>query len=145
MWAGLGTLFGWIGDMVWLAAFAALVVAFAQHNLIRTAAFRSASFFQLACLRFTIPMIGETPADKLLLLLFVSIVFYTYFRFLAYLDGNGQLAMPDRRRSDFGLVQIAMLAPLIAFGAYLSGEILLLELFGYFVMIYGVYALIARR
>ncbi len=54
IWAGLGTLFGWIGDLVWLAAFAALVVAFAEHNLIRPAAFRSASFFQLACLRFTV-------------------------------------------------------------------------------------------
>ena len=145
IWAGLGTLFGWIGDMVWLAAFAALAVAFTEHNLIRPAAFRSASFFQLACLRFTIPIVGETPADKLLLVLFVSIVFYTYFRFLAYLDGNGQLAMPDRRRRYFGLVQIAMLAPLIAFGAYVSGEILLLELLGYFGLIYGVYALVARR
>jgi len=145
VWAGLGTLFGWIGDLVWLAAFAALVVAFAEHNLIRPAAFRSASFFQLACLRFTIPVIGETPADKLLLLLFASIVFYTYFRFLAYLDGNGQLAMPDRRRRDFGVIQIAMLAPFIAFGAFVSGEILLIELLGYFVTLYGIYALIVRR
>jgi hypothetical protein len=145
IWAGLSALFGWIGDMVWLAAFAALVVAFAEHNLIRPVAFRSASFFQLACLRFMIPVIGETPADKLLLLLFTGIVFYTYFRFLAYLDGNGQLAMPDRRRRDFGVIQFAMLAPFIAFGAFVSGEILLLELLGYFVMIYGVYALIVRR
>jgi len=145
VWAGLGSLFGWIGDMVWLAAFAALVAAFTEHNLIRPAAFRSASFFQLACLRFSIPVIGETPADKLLLLLFTSIVFYTYFRFLAYLDGNDHLAMPDRRRREFGVVQIAMLAPFIAFGAYVSGEILLLELLGYFVTLYGIYALIARR
>lgn len=145
IWAGLGTLFGWIGDMVWLAAFAALVVVFAEHNLIRPAAFRSASFFQLACLRFTIPVIGETPANKLLLLLFTSILFYTYFRLLAYLDGNGQLAMPDRRRRDFSVIQIAMLTPFVAFGAYVSGEILLLELLGYFVIIYGVYGLISRR
>lgn len=145
VWAALGALFGWIGNTVWLAAFAALVAAFAQHNLIAPAAFRSASFFQLACLRFTIPVIGETPADKILLLLFASIVFYTYFRFLAYLDSKNHLTMPDRHRRDFGVIQIAMLAPFIAFGAYVSGEILLLELLGYFVMIYGVHALIARR
>ena len=145
VWAGLGALFGWIGDLVWLAAFAALVVAFAEHNLIKPAAFRSASFFQLACLRFMIPVIGETPADKLLLLLFTSIVFYTYFRFLAYLDGKGQLAMPGRRRRDFSVIQIAMLAPFIAFGAFVSGETLLLELLGYFVTLFGIYALVARR
>lgn len=145
VWVGLGALFGWIGNMVWLASFAALAIAFTEHNLIRPTAFRSASFFQLACLRFMIPMIGEMPADKLLLLLFSSIVFYTYFRFLAYLDGNGQLAMPERRKGDFGVIQIAMLAPFIAFAAYVSGELLLLELLGYFIATYGIYALIARQ
>ena len=85
------------------------------------------------------------PADKLLLLLFASMVFYTYFRFLAYLDGINHLAMPDRRRRDFSVIQIAMLAPFIAFGAFVSGEILLLELLGYFVALYGFYALTARR
>jgi hypothetical protein len=145
VWAVVGTLLGWTGDLVWLAAFAALAVAFTEHNLIRPAAFRSASFFQLACLRFSIPMIGETPADKLLLLLFASIMFYTYFRFLAYLDGTDQLVMPRRRTGEFGMIHIVMLAPFIAFAAFASGEVLLLELLGYFVATYGVYALIARR
>jgi hypothetical protein len=145
VWAALGTLFGWIGDPVWLGAFAALALAFAEHNLIRGAGFRSASFFQLACLRFMIPVVGETPHDKLLLLLVIAILFYTYYRFIGYLDGKGQLDMPERRLRSFGLVQMAMLAPLIGYLAFALGEPLLIELLGFFLLSYGIYALVARR
>jgi len=145
VWAALGTLSGWIGDPVWLGAFAVLVLAFAEHNLIPSAGLRSASFFQLACLRFMIPVIGATPHDRLPLLILVSILFYTYFRFIGYLDGKGQLDMPERRHKAFGLVQTAMFAPLIGYLAYVLHAPLLIELLGYFLLSYGTYALISRR
>ena len=53
--------------------------------------------------------------------------------------------MPDRSSPAFGVIQIAMLAPFIAFGAYASGEILIFELLGYFIAVYGAYALVVGR
>jgi hypothetical protein len=144
VWIAIGVLTGWIGDGVWLVAFAALIAAFTLHNLVQPAAYRAASFFQLACLRFTIPLIGAVPDDKLLVLLFAAFVFYTYFRFLTYLEGIEKLDMPERKGRGFGLVQTAMLTPFAAFGAYATGEAVLLELLAYFIALYGAYALAAR-
>lgn len=143
-WAGIGVGFGWLGDSIWLAAYAALVLVFAEHNLIRRPALRAASFFQLACLRFVIPVLGAVSGEALFVLLFAAVLFYAFLRFLSYLESKGQLSMADRRRRDFGLVQTLMLAPLAALGAYASGEAVLLELWGYFAVVYGLYALIGR-
>lgn len=143
-WAAIGAGFGWIAEPVWLAAHAALALVFAEHNLVRRPAFRAASFFQLACLRFVIPVLGAVPGEALFLLLFAAVVFYAYLRFLSYLESKEHLSMADRRRRDFALVQTLMLAPLAALGAFASGEAVLLELWGYFAAVYGLYALIGR-
>jgi len=144
VWGAIGALTGWILEPAWLIAYGALVLAVVAHNLVRPAALRPATFFQLACLRFTIPVLGGVATTQVPLVLLISVIFYTYFRFLSYLDSKDLLAMNERRHPGFGFAQMALMAPFIAFVAYVSGEWILVQLFGYFITLYGLYALVGR-
>jgi len=145
VWGGIGWLAGWILDPAWLLAYATLAVAVAAHNLVPRAALRPATFFQLACLRFTIPVMGGIDTGDLPLVLLVAVLFYTYFRFLSYLDSKDLLAMDERRHPGFGFTQVMLMAPFTLFLGYASGEWLLVEMLGYFATLYGLYALVGRR
>ncbi len=144
-WGGIGTLMGWILDPSWLLAYAALAITVAAHNLVRPQALRAATFFQLACLRFSIPILGGIAAADLPLVLVIALLFYAYFRFLSYLDSKNLLVMPERRHRAFGFAQVALMAPITILIAYASGEWMLIEMLGYFVTLYGLYALVGRR
>lgn len=145
VWAAIGIAMGWIENVVWLSGFAALVFAFALHNMLLQRALRSASFFQLATLRFSLPMLGSIATGDVLLVLVCAVVFYTYFRFLAYLDSKELLNMSVRRENKFGISQVVFLSPLVALIAVATGSWLPVELLVYFASLYGAYALVGWR
>jgi hypothetical protein len=145
VWLSIGMWTGWLTNSIWLAGYAALVLAFAQHNLIAAAGLRSASFFQLATLRFLLPILAAVPDKFHLLLFMVAILFYAYLRLLSYLESKDLLAMPERRRANFGLIQLVMLSPLILLLALVARSWVMVELLGYFVAVFGLWWLLGRR
>lgn len=140
-WFAIGAATGWLASGVWLGCFATLAVVFAAHNLIASAALRSASFYQLAALRFIAPVIAVLPTAGIFPAVTAALLFYTYFRFLSYLESKALLDMPERRQAHFSIVQVALLAPLILFLAFSTGSPLLAELLLYFALLYGAWAL----
>lgn len=142
-WAAVARWFGWLDDLLFLSFYAALVAAFAQHNLIRSAALRSASFYQLSLLRFSAPIIGLLQGAEVAVTLLIAALLYSYFRFLSYLESKSLLAMPERRRPAFGLIQTAMLMPTLLFAAFATGETLILEIGLYLLLLYGLWRLAA--
>ena len=144
-WLAIGFLFGWVRDWVWLACYAALAAAFAQHNLIASHAYRSASFYQLATLRFVAPIVALVPRPELMLVILSALIFYTYFRHLAYLDSKDLLAMPKRREPSFPLVQLIMLTPLVLLLAFVAQRAVVVELLLYFFVLFGLWTLLAAR
>lgn len=143
-WAIIGYYTGWINSLIWIAGFAALAAAFTEHNLIRSAGLRAASFTQLAILRFMIPVIGAAPSDALLTFA-AAIIFYFHFRYLSYLDGKGLLRMEIRKRPDFQFVQSLMLVPMVLFLALVSKSTLLFELSIYFLIVSAMWAFLKRK
>lgn len=144
-WVAIGQWTGWLANPIWLAGYAALVLAFAQHNLIAAAGLRSASFFQLATLRFVLPIVAAVPAEFHLLLFLAAILFYAYLRLLSYLESKDLLVMPERRGTNFGLIQLAMLSPLILLVALIAKSQVMVELLVYFGAVYGLWWQLARR
>ena len=143
-WAGLGYALGWFGNPIWLGCYLALALAMLQHNLITSSAYRAASFFQLAVLRFVCPIAAALRPEQFVLALLPATLLYTYLRYLSYLDSKDLLAMPERRLPAFGAVQIAMLTPLVALIAYATGSPVLFELLIYFLAVFGGFALLGR-
>jgi hypothetical protein len=140
-WIAVGAATGWLESGAWLGCFATLAVVFAAHNLISSAALRAASFYQLATLRFVAPVIAALPREDILPAVTAALLFYTYFRFLSYLESKALLDMPDRREAHFSIAQVAILAPLILFLAFTTGSLLMAELLLYFALLYGAWAL----
>lgn len=143
-WGGAAYFVGWLENPVWLACYGALGLAMAQHNLIASSAFRAASFYELAVLRFICPIIGALPREQLVSALLPALLLYTYVRYLSYLDSKDLLAMPERRLPSFGVVQIAMLAPLVCLIAYMLNDQVLLELLVYFFLVFAGFAVLRR-
>jgi hypothetical protein len=142
VWVAVAVATGWIADTIWLAAYGALVIVFAEHNLIAAPGMRSASFFQLAILRFALPVLAPTPTDGRLALFVVAVLFYAYLRFLSYLDSKDLLAVPERRLPTFSLAQIAMILPLSGLVAWLAQQPVVLELWAYFLACFAGWALL---
>ena len=136
---------GWLSNLLWLACYAALLLAFAQHNLIRSGALRSASFFQLATLRFVLPIVASLPQEGLAPAFVAAFLFYTYFRFLSYLESKRLLTMPQRKGSWFGLAQIVILAPLWLLMSYLLSTTVIAEVGLYFTVFYAAAGLAQSR
>jgi hypothetical protein len=144
-WPAIGWATGWLWSPLWLAAFGALILAFGQHNVISAAALRSATFVQLSTLRFVIPVLPSIAPESVAAVIAAALLFYTYFRFLSYLESKDLLQMPDRRAGSFQLLQTLMLTPLILFLAYTSGLAVIFELWVYFVVIFGLWAALSSR
>jgi hypothetical protein len=145
LWAAVGIITGWVGDPLWLAAFGALIAAFAMHNLIRSSALRSASFLQLAVLRFSLPVLAITPRTDIPTLLIIALLLYAYLRFLSYLDSKGLLNMHERRQASFGALQIAILTPFLLLVALLLDRFVIAELTVYFLIVYGGWWMFGQR
>ena len=144
-WVALAVLTGWIGDPVWLAGHAALAVSIVLYNLIPSGSFRVGTFFQMTCLRFVLPVLAAMPPDGIYPLLFASVFYYIFFRFLSYLESKELLEMPDRRLPVFGITQVGALAPLLLFVAFATGERVMAELLVYLAVFYGGYAVFPRQ
>ena len=143
-WGGVAYFLGWLTNPVWLACYAALGLAMAEHNLIASSGYRAASFYQLAVLRFICPIVGALPREALISALLPALLLYTYIRYLSYLDSKDLLSMPERRLPSFGVVQIGMLAPLVLLIGYMLENRMLLELFVYYFAVFAGFALLKR-
>lgn len=141
VWAAIGIWTGWLFDWSWVAGYAALAVAFAQHNVIASPALRITSFFELSVFRFTLPVIGAIDGAHYLEAAMAAVLFYTYLRFLGYAESKGVLLMPERRLPAFGLKQTLMIAPLVAWLALLARSSLLIELFAYFALVRAIWTI----
>jgi hypothetical protein len=136
---------GWLFDPLWLAATACLTIVFALHNLIEAPAPRSATFVQLALLRFIMPIIGALDRDRLPLAMLIALLLYVYLRWLAYLDSKDLLKMPNRRAPRFALVQMALLAPLVTLVGVMASTTLPLEIWAFLLLLYGARQTLERQ
>ncbi len=143
-WGGVSYLLGWFGNLVWLACYVALAVAMLQHNLISSSAYRAASFYQLAVLRFICPIAATLPREHFISAVLSALLLYTYPRFLSYLDSKDLLTMPERRQPSFGMVQITMLGPFVALLAYFFESLVLIEILAYFLVVFGGFSVLGR-
>lgn len=137
LWFAISSYFALLTSPHWILCYVVLCVAVVIHNLLDKGHYRIASFVQLAHLRFILPVIFSVNPKDFLLLFFISSIFYVHFRSLSYLDGKSLLLMPDRKRADFGIVQIIVLAPIVLLVYMLLPNIVLLELLGWFAALYG--------
>ncbi len=144
VWVLIGVLTGWIGHPVWLAGYAALFLAIAQHNLVQSKGLRLASFFELATLRFLLPIIAALPTASLPAAMHTALLLYSFPRFLSYLDSKDILNLPERAEPRFGFLLILSLTPLLIFASYMLGTAVLTELTAYFLGIHGIWWVLSR-
>jgi len=145
LWVGISLAFGRLNDQSYLLLYAVLVVVFALHNILIQNYLRIATFMQLAFIRYSAPIMFSVDWNYFVFILFVCTIFYLNFRMLAYLDAKNLLSMPERKSASFGIFQTILIAPLVLLVAVVTGETVIVEVFGYFVVVYGAYALRSRR
>lgn len=136
LWVLIGWTTGWIIEPVWLAATACLAIVFALHNLIEAPAPRSATFVQLALLRFIVPVIGALDPARLPLAMLIAILLYVYLRWLAYLDSKDLLRIAERRQPIFAVVQMLVLGPVVCLISLVAATTLPLEIWAFLVLLY---------
>lgn len=139
LWTVLGALTGWITDPYWLFGYAALAIAFAQHNLVRDRELRLASFYELATLRFLLPILVPVAVIFLAPALLVALIPYAFPRLLAYMESKQLLSLEGRHAPSFGFFLQLSLAPLLLFCAYLLSAQVLVEILAYFLAIHGLW------
>lgn len=114
-----------------------LRIAIAQHNLAKSKALRIASFYELATLRFLLPIIALVSMPDLPVAILIAFVPYAYPRLLAYMNSKAILDLDERRQANFGFLQIASLSPLLILIAHVIGSAVLAELTAYYLFAYG--------
>ena len=144
VWAAIGLFTGWITQLPWLCGYAALVAAFALHNVLQSPTIRIASFMQLSILRFLLPILGALTAGTYLVAVAIAFLFYTIFRLLSYLDSKNLLKMDERRTGQFKLAIVAVQAPIAILLSVLAGSTVIAELFVYYLALYGLISLRER-
>lgn len=137
LWVSIAVVTGWIETTVWLAGYVTLAIAFAQHNLISTKGFRLASFYELATLRFVLPILGAIPTGSLAPVLFVALILYAFPRLLAYMESKDLLKLGHRRDPNFGFLLLLSFLPLMLLLSYLFAAPVIMELSAYFLAVYG--------
>lgn len=137
LWAAIGALTGWFNSLTWIAGFAALTIALAQHNLVGWKELRLATFYELAVLRFTLPILAVMPAADLGTLLIVALLPYSFPRLLAYMESKDMLRLEKRREAKFGFLLQLSFTPLMLLLAYLLDRQVLAELQLYFLAIHA--------
>jgi hypothetical protein len=100
-----------------LAGYAALVLSFLIHNLLRSASLKCISFLLLSFLRFLLPLAPWLSAELLMVLTAPVLLNYCFFRLLIYMDSKKLLNGFDRKTPGF-LVGYYLMA--MMFGAMLS-------------------------
>lgn len=144
VWVVVGVLTGWIGNPIWLAGYAALFLAIAQHNMFQAKSLRLASFYELATLRFVLPILAALPAASLSAAILTALLFYSFPRFLGYLESKDILNLPEHKQPRFGFLLFLSLTPLFIFTSYVLGTAVLAELTAYYLGIYGIWWALSR-
>jgi hypothetical protein len=139
LWAGIGVLTNWIANPLWLAGYAALAIAFAQHNLVHLKDLRLASFYELATLRFMLPILASIPVGALPPALLVALILYAFPRFLAYAESKDLLNLDKRRAPSFGFLLLLSFSPLVLYFSYLLDAEILVELLAYYLAIHALW------
>jgi hypothetical protein len=144
VWVAVGVMTGWIDNAIWLAGYVVLLAAIAQHNLIQSKGLRLASFYELATVRFLLPIIAALPAASLPAAILAALLLYSFPRFLGYLDSKDILHLPERSESRYGFLLILSLTPLLLLSSYLLRNTVLAELTAFYLAIHGLWWAMAR-
>lgn len=139
IWASIGVWLAWIYSLAWLTGFLILAIAIAQHNLAQSKGLRLASFYELAMLRFMLPIIAALPQSALPATILVASLLYAFPRFLGYMDSKNILTLPQRREPGFGFQLTLSLSPLLLYLSYLLRAAVLAELTAYYLIILGIW------
>lgn len=140
VFAGICGLTGWYQQVSWLSFYAVLGLVIVLHNITSQTAIRLVTFFQMSLLRFSAPIFVWLPANKFAMCLLAGAVFFTFTRFITYLDSKGRLVLPERKRWwYFASVHLAF-CPLSALVSLVLGDWSFFLLTIYFVILYGTYA-----
>lgn len=144
VWLAIGFWTRWLYDPVWLLGSAVLAIAIAQHNLVQSKGLRLASFYELAVLRFIVPILGSLPNVSVPAAILTALLLYAFPRFLAYMDSKDLLVLKQRTEPSFVFLLLLSLSPLIFFLAFVLSLQVLAELAVYFLAIHGLWWAIAR-
>ena len=142
VWALVAMVTGWFENLLWLAGYGVLVIAFAQHNLVQSRGLRLASFYELATLRFLLPVTAILSADAMVSALLVAMLLYAFPRFLSYMESKDLLVLEERRAPAFGFCLQLSIAPLMLYLAWMFRMSVLAELLAYFLAIHATWWLL---
>lgn len=144
VWAGIGWLTGWGQTADWLLFYAALAAVLVYHNSVESSAFKAISFVQLSVLRFAAPILPSVERGHFFYIAVLGLLFFTYHRFIVYLDAKARLRIPERKRRWYYPIAILSFAPLALFSAAMARSWLPVLIFGYFLFIHSANALLSR-
>lgn len=135
-WLVIGMAMNWVANPIWQAGYAILAIAFAQHNLVSSKGLRLASFYELATLRFLLPIAALLSAQSMVPALLVALLLYAFPRFLSYMESKDLLALEERRAPAFGFFLLLSFSPLVLYLAWVLRIGVLAELLAYFLAIH---------
>jgi len=144
VWIVVGMITGWIGNAIWLAGYAVLIVAIAQHNIVQSNSLRLVSFYELATIRFLLPIIASLSAPALPAAIITALLLYVFPRFLGYMDSKGILNLPQRGEPRFGFLLMLSLTPLLIYASYMLRTTVLVELTAFYLGIHATWWALAR-
>ncbi|MBX3166759.1 MAG: hypothetical protein KF760_05080 [Candidatus Eremiobacteraeota bacterium] len=119
----------------WFPFYLALTLTFALHNLPLAVHYKLITFTWLSVFRFTAPTIFLLQPVYLAPLFQATLLFYTGYRLLPYMDSKGLLHFPGRRQPAFRLAYYWSILPLAYFLRSSPGGHLVLLLAQYFAML----------
>lgn len=132
---------GWYQQLNWLTFYACLGTVIVLHNTISETAIRLVTFFQMSLIRFVAPIFIWIPPSKFTMCLLAGAVFFTFTRFITYLEAKGRLELPERKRWWYFLSVHLAFCPLSALISLALWDWSFLLLTTYFVVLYGSYAM----
>ena len=136
---------GWYKQTSWLTFYAILGIVIVLHNTISETAIRLVTFFQMSMMRFVAPIFVWLPTEKFAMCLIAGVVFFTFTRFITYLDAKGRLELPERKRWWYFVSVHLAFCPLSALVSLVLDDWSFFLLTVYFVMLYGTYAALNFR
>lgn len=133
-------LMGWYQQLSWLTFYATLGAVIVLHNTISETAIRLVTFFQMSLMRFIAPIFVWLPREKFLMCLMAGVVFFTFTRFITYLEAKGRLQLPERKRWWYFVSVHLAFCPLSVLISLVLADWSFFLLTIYFIMLFGTYA-----
>ena len=138
--AAICGLMQWYQQVSWLTFYAIFGVVIVLHNSISETAIRLVTFFQMSLMRFVAPIFVWMSVDKFTMCLTAGLVFFTFTRFITYLEAKGRLVLPERKRWWYFVSIHLAFSPLSVLVSLMHGDWSFSLLTIYFVVLYGIYA-----